>query len=111
VATKIQQLEKLKVDPMYRNVWARLKPLEKMFVTDTLIEWEDLDINTFYHKMNRLFINSRVEKMNGTEYFQDDINPQPKVGDTHRKPKHRMGSIMDLLGSAANMQSYTKESK
>ena len=109
MSTKLDQLEKLKVHPMYRKVWDKLKPLEKRFVTDTLIEWENLSKDEFYFKMNRLFIGKEFEVMNGTKYYQDDINPQPKVGDVHRKPKHRMGSIMDLLGSAANMQSYEEK--
>ena len=101
--TKLDYLEELKVHPMYKTLWAKLKPVEKMFVTDVLTEWENLDHDDFYFKMNRLFIQKNIEKFNGNEYEKDVINPTQKVGDP-KKVKHRMGYILDLLGSAANMQ-------
>jgi len=101
--TKLEYLEELKVHPMYKKLWDKLKPIEKSFVVDALVEMESLDNNKFYFKMNRMFITQQVEILNGSRYEKDLIAPTQKVGDT-KKVKHRFGSIMDLLGTCSQKQ-------
>lgn len=76
----IQILNSKRDNSWFGKTFLRLNSSQLKFVEDYLVHNQDLDRNTFEFNINRLFIISKVENINGNVYEYNDLFPINKKG-------------------------------